>query len=86
MSFLRGLRRFEGNRRFWREVDVDGPQGCWRWKGELDADGEPLYRGRSASLHAYELARGPVPGATGVERCCDHDLCVNPDHLRPVAA
>lgn len=84
MSLLRSLRRFERDRRFWRLVDVDGPQGCWAWKGDVDEAGEPRYAGRSARLHAYELARGPVSPTAHVERRCADRLCVNPDHLEPV--
>jgi hypothetical protein len=86
VSLVRSLRRFERDRRFWRLVDVDGPQRCWAWKGELDAAGEPSYGGRPARVHAYELARGPVAPATHVVRRCSHRLCVNPDHLEPVGA
>ena len=79
--FGRAWRRFERDRRFWRLVAVDGPAACWAWSGPVDADGDPVYGGRPAWLHAYELARGPVPTATRIDRRCGHRLCVNPDHF-----
>jgi hypothetical protein len=68
------IRRFERDRRFWREVDVGGREDCWPWHG-----GAMPRRG--ADVHAYELVRGPVPpGARLVHRCGD-DRCVNPEHM-----
>jgi hypothetical protein len=81
--FAHSLRRFERDRRFWRLVDVDGPRGCWRWRGPVDAGGEPTYRDRPARLHAYELACGPLHDGTQLERHCADQRCVNPDHMSP---
>jgi hypothetical protein len=73
--------RFVVNRRFWKRVEVGGPEECWTWKGLTGSDGTPEFRGRAAWLRAYELARGPVPARARVRRLCGNPNCVNPDHL-----
>jgi len=74
------IRRYEHRRRFWREVDVAGPEDHWAWLGELDRHGTPVYHGRPANEVAYGLARGPGPPGSRLIRRCDDPRCVNPEH------
>ncbi len=73
------IRRYERRRQFWRHVHVGGPDECWTWDGEVDADGHPRFHGRSAARHACELARGRPPAS--LEPRCGNRRCVNPEHL-----
>lgn len=73
---------------------VDDVTGCWVWSGAL-SDGAPKIhfrhpvtlertdaKGRRAALilaRGADLPRGHVAWQ---KACCDHDLCVNPDHCR----
>jgi hypothetical protein len=76
------LRRFERGRRFWRHVRVGGPDDCWLWEGDVDAEGRAWFGGVPAEARAYELALGPPPAAVAIEHRCGEPLCVNPEHLR----
>lgn len=73
--------------RFWRYVDRDGPNGCWRWTGFLNWAGYGrLGTGgakgmRTASRVSYELHKGAIPKGMVVRHKCDNAACVNPDHL-----
>jgi len=73
--------RFAVNRRFWKHVDVGGPDECWTWHGPTGRDGTPEFDGRRACVHAYELARGPVEDSARLRHSCGNPSCVNPDHL-----
>ena len=76
----RPLRRFEGNRRFWKNVQAGEPQECWPWHGAVDSEGYGRWRGRRADEYAYALARGGAAGSR-VEHECGNPRCVNPNHL-----
>ena len=67
-------------RRFWKHVDVRGPDECWPWHGPSGRGG-PEFDGRPACIRAYELARGPVPDGARLRHICGNPQCVNPEHL-----
>jgi len=73
--------RFAVNRRFWKHVEVGGPDECWPWQGPAGRDGNPEFDGRPACVRAYELARGPVPDSARLRHRCGNPQCVNPEHL-----
>lgn len=87
MSVIGLIRRFERRRRFWRLVDVGGPDDCWPWLGRTGPDGGVLSDGRPAVARAFELASGSrLPPHAAVEHRCGHAWCVNPHHLTVRAA
>jgi len=75
-------------RRFWNQVEVGHPLGCWLWTGTVDRDGygEFYAEGRSMSSHRLSFARmcGPIPDGYHVDHLCRVRNCVNPDHLEAV--
>ena len=83
MQLLPLFARFTVNRRFWKHVDVGGPDECWSWRGRRGPDGIPAFDGRPAGLRAYELARGPIPEGVRLRHRCGNPWCVNPHHLSP---
>ena len=72
--------------RFWKKVDVRGPNECWEWKGaknrqgygEFSIDGR-MYRSPRVS---YSFNNGPIPEGLCVLHSCDNPACVNTAHLR----
>jgi Holliday junction resolvase RusA-like endonuclease len=71
--------------RFWRKVEVRGPNECWLWqgatsrgRGTIGGEGGKV---RHAAVVAYELQSGPVPPGMDVLHTCDNTLCVNGSHL-----
>lgn len=70
-------------KRFWRNIEVKGPDDCWIWqgscRGEYGTIGEG-YNQLSAHRVAYELVFGD-PGDFYVLHDCDTPRCVNPRHL-----
>jgi hypothetical protein len=73
--------------RFWRKVDVRGPDECWEWTGSRLPFGYgqivARYGHPSIKTHrfAYELANGPIPDGLKVLHRCDNPPCCNPAHL-----
>ena len=69
---------------FWDKVEKT--DGCWLWRGCVNAQGygNVRYAGRTrlANRVAYEFATGSEP-PIGMDVChrCDVPACVNPDHL-----
>ena len=62
--------------------------GCWGWRGSVDKDGYPIFKGavngveyRRATRYSFALHKGEDPGGRQVCHCCDNPTCSNPDHL-----
>lgn len=78
--------------RFWRQIDTQGPRGCWLWTGATknhNGYGALTLRGTPRSVilahrFAYELLVGPIPDGLQLDHLCRVRHCVNPDHLEPV--
>ena len=83
---LEHIRTYERRRRFWSLVDVGGPEECWQWRGTVDQDGQAWFGRWPADQHAYQLARGPLPGGAHVSHSCGDSSCMNPQHMEKDAA
>lgn len=83
--------RTDPQTRFWCQVDVGHPLGCWQWMGRT-ARGygcfaiqfEGRRRTYGAHRYAYESLRGDIPDGLHLDHLCRNTLCVNPDHLEAV--
>jgi hypothetical protein len=67
---------------------IDG-NGCWIWNGRPDSDGYAATHWGMKSVRVYramyELLRGSVPAGMVMDHLCRVRMCVNPQHLEPVA-
>jgi hypothetical protein len=77
--------------RFWSNVEVGHPAGCWWWAGRVGTNGYgvfalgPRVLGRVyAHRFAYETLVGIIPPGRQPDHLCRNRLCVNPDHLEVV--
>jgi hypothetical protein len=75
--------------RFWRHVNKDGPNGCWKWTGTKGHAGHGLmYRAphKKVAAHrfSYVLHGGVIPEGLVLDHLCRNTNCVNPAHLEPV--
>jgi hypothetical protein len=70
--------------RFWRKVDVGGPEECWPWTGTLFRGGHGCFKvgraNRPAHRVAAELAGLTIEGLV-VHHTCEVKHCVNPGHF-----
>jgi hypothetical protein len=73
---------------FWRLIQADFPEGCWRWQGEKDKDGYGCWRpyGKQnmhyrAHRFSYEYFRGPIPDNLPLDHLCNTPCCVHPYHV-----
>jgi len=76
--------------RFWKNVQIKGPDDCWNWKSQLFKRGgygrfsitekEKNVRLRSNRV-AYYFSTGKYPGDFYVCHTCDNPKCCNPAHL-----
>ncbi len=72
--------------RFWSHVRKTPT--CWLWEGSANQGyGRFNLGGRSVMAHrfAYEITVGPIPDGLQTDHLCRTPLCVNPEHLEPVA-
>lgn len=61
--------------RFWRLIDKSNE--CW-----TSSSPQFEYEGRYQRVHrvAWQIIHGPIPPNMHLNRTCDTDGCVNPDH------
>jgi hypothetical protein len=77
-------------RRFWAQVDKNGPAGCWVWTGYVvprtgyGSFGAGKFGSRLAHRIAYAFVIGPIPEGLHLDHLCRNRVCVNPEHLEPV--
>lgn len=72
-----------------RNVEKDGPNGCWLWRGAKNnhgygqtiRDGVRIYAHRAS----YEFHIGSIPEGLTLDHLCRTPACVNPAHLEPVS-
>jgi len=77
--------------RFWKKVDVRGPDDCWLWTASVE--GVPGHKYGKIKIPnsrktvrsnrvAFFLANEADPGEGFVRHHCDNPLCCNPAHLQ----
>jgi uncharacterized protein (DUF433 family) len=73
--------------RFWKFVNVKGPDDCWEWngtiRGEYGAFGTTDGQIEMAHRVAWKLTNGPIPDGMDILHGCDNPPCCNPNHLHP---
>lgn len=84
-------RREQAEKRFWRNVNKDGPTSkglvgqCWIWQGRLDGWGYGLFwrNGEYVYAHrfAFELEAGITPKHYDIIQVCKNRTCVRYEHL-----
>lgn len=65
-------------------VQSDSVYGCWRWRGELDADGYGRIGAQRAHRLIWQLATGAELGDQELDHVCRRRDCVRPSHLEAV--
>lgn len=68
-----------------RQIDFEGPGGCWLWTGTIFYTGYGNSKGRTTIHRAmWKLVVGPIPPKLVLDHLCFVRSCCNPDHLEPV--
>lgn len=71
--------------KFWSNVNIKGPNDCWRWKAGHFSQGYGRFKvdGLQKRAHrvSWELTNGPISEEKLCLHRCDNKLCVNPNHL-----
>lgn len=71
------------------EHRVEEGTGCWTWLKGTKPNGYGVKKvgGKTVSAHRWYYARahGPIAPGLTIDHLCRNRLCVNPDHLEPVA-
>lgn len=70
--------------RFWRNVEIAQPGGCWLWRGTISDQGYGKFGGRYAHVLTWEELHGPLPAGLERDHLCRTRNCVNPLHLEAV--
>ncbi len=71
--------------RFWNQVEIQGPDECWLWKGNTRGRyGQIKFEGKQISVHRFSLlltVGSPPTGKPWALHSCRNTTCVNPTHL-----
>jgi len=74
--------------RFWRGVDVGGPDECWPWMGQKFRFGHGRFRVKRGGVEKAYTASSVAfyfayrQWADTCRHACDNPACCNPAHLR----
>lgn len=71
--------------RFWRCVNIRGPDDCWEWTKHRNRDGYGQIsiqkKHEVASRVSYQILYGRISKDKIILHTCDNPPCVNPNHL-----
>jgi hypothetical protein len=84
-KFVRGHHRRIADQARYR-VEMKGYRTpCWLWLGYVGAHGYGHTGTALAHRYFYEKYVGPISKGLVLHHACGVEICVNPDHLRPVS-
>jgi len=77
--------------RFWSKVNKT--DYCWEWCGSIGSHGYGQIQVKSngkwspqlAHRVSYVILKGPIAANLVLDHLCRNNICVNPEHLEPVA-
>lgn len=71
--------------RYWKKVQVKGPDECWPWTGSKNQKGYGCFKWDDVQSNAHRFAwilrNGPIPLGLHCLHTCDTPGCQNPNHL-----